>query len=109
MAYSNNGDYRYEDTTITKTIDGSVVSGYPTTYRITAASDNGATYTYLSNPVTETQLAQMLTGDVSTSGTYLHMLADFEAWVEAYESGLDITAVQTNDPYGTNATWCVVA
>ncbi len=109
MAYTNNGDYRMQDVVITKTIGGSPVAGYPTTYRITAASDNAATFTYLGNPVTETYLRQLPEGSAVTSGTYLNLLATFRAWVEAYESGLDTAAVETNNAYGTNATWCLIA
>ena len=106
MAYTNTGGYRMQDLTVTKYVDGAVASGYPTTYKITAISDNGERFVYDGGYVTETILAQLPEGTAVTSGTYLHLLEEFKAWVEAFESDLDVDSVETNDPYGVNATWC---
>ena len=105
MAYTNNGSYRYRYFSVTKTIDGSTVSGYPKTYDIVDNPD----FLYQGSQVTETELARFPEGDELTTGTYLNMLAAFKTYVEGEEAGLDVDNDQTNQPYGTNATWCVIA
>jgi len=103
MAYTNTGDYRYQYVEIIKIVDGVVDN-----VNIYSITDN-PNFHYGGGEVTETALARLPEGDEAQAGTYLNLLFHFKAYVEAIYTGLDIDAVQTNTPYGTNATWCVIA
>lgn len=75
---------------VTKTLSGDIAEGYPRTYYgMQAFSFSGTEYP----TITEEQLARL---GVSV---YEARLAAFIGYVESQESGLDVSVVQTNEPY----------
>lgn len=75
---------------ITKTLAGEIVAGYPKTYYgAQAFTWNGTVY----ETIDSTRLATMKEAD------YTARLTNFQAWVQNQETGLNITLVQTNQPY----------
>lgn len=78
--------------TINKIIAGEQVSGYPKIYYgIQAFTYNSVSYAV----ITSTQLATL------SVTAYEERLEAFQSYVESQELGLDISEVQTNEPYYT--------
>ena len=76
--------------TVTKTLSGDIAEGYPRTYYGMQAFS----YAGIGYPVIDaSQLAIMAVSQFNAR------LAAFTAYVESQESGLDVSEVQTNEPY----------
>lgn len=75
---------------VTKTLSGDVAEGYPRTYfGMEAFSFAGTEYPAINT----SQLARLAVS------IYEARLAAFIAYVESQEAGLDVSEVQTNEPY----------
>lgn len=86
------GKKRSLTVTITKTLAGVVVDGYPKAYYgAQAFTWNGVNY----EAIDSTRLATMPVAD------YEERLSAFKSWVQSQETGLNIASVQTNEPYYT--------
>ena len=100
MAFVYNNEYRMKNLVVTKTVSGSVVSGYPVTYVITDSFTSGSTYAAL----TEDEFAQLSDADYATR------LSAFRTYVEGEESGLTLGTGsgtdETNDASGTDTVNC---
>lgn len=86
------GKKRSLTVTITKTLAGVMVAGYPKIYYgAQAFTWNSVNY----EAIDTTRLATMPTADFTAR------LSAFQSWVQSQETGLNIATVQTNQPYYT--------
>ena len=107
MSYINTGQARAENITIETLVDGVVTA--TETYWITQDLPSGFAFRYGGAPVSVTDLQRFPDGAIGSAGTYLDMLDQFQTAVEALFTGLDIGAVQSNDPYINSYPPCVIA
>lgn len=75
---------------ITKTLAGEIVDGYPRTYLGSISFSHGGT----EYPAIDAERLSTMPIE-----QYQTRLAAFIAYVQTQESGLDIAAAQTNEPY----------
>lgn len=108
MALTNTGGSRAENITIQTKVDGVVTN--TTTYWITQDTAE-LQFRYQGNVVSQTDLRTLPEGDFQNpvAGTYADLLDQFRTAVEALYTGLDITSVQSNNPYVENDPSCPVS